>query len=588
MDIFCITKCLTSIHTIIMKKCITLLIIYGLITITISPTIITCQKISWGLVHSISQLRELLITDIPDDNLQSNSLLQSSENNNVKQKHDSIDGDSTLVNRLDKNNHNTEVYHRQTNSDLRFVEASKSQSLNYPQTNRNYMNPDLNTDNYNHERLNQTQLKQTIQDMNNNNDNMMTTETFVGPDGKLQMSICDHPNGFLRRQKKLCRQYLHLMESVIRGYFMGLKECEYQFSAHRWNCQGHNLTIRTAPNNRIQKRLRYRESEPKNDLDNSQRKSIRIQTYLDKLLSKGTRESAYVLAVTSAGVSHAVTKACSSGLHDNCGCDRTIYDHPREPNFEWSGCSDNIYFGAEFSRQFLDVRERNRLKRNPKLGLTNLHNNYVGRHMVINKMEVQCKCHGVSGSCEMRTCWRSLPKFRHLGAQLQERFHEAIQVAYMQNRLVSMKALEKLNKESNGNALLLSHPALLSSSVSGASSSSGAAISSRVNRNTLDSLSSSTSLSPSSLPSPTENDLIYISESPTFCHHDPRYGSIGTYGRQCDENSQGLNSCHYLCCGRGFKRQTFVQQERCDCKFQWCCKVVCKTCRKTVVISTCN
>ncbi|VDP25400.1 unnamed protein product [Schistosoma mattheei] len=103
--------------------------------------------------------------------------------------------------------------------------------------------------------------------------------------------------------------------------------------------------------------------------------------YLYSIFFVGTRESAYVLAVTSAGVSHAVTKACSSGLHDNCGCDRTIYDHPREPNFEWSGCSDNIYFGAEFSRQFLDVRERNRLKRNPKLGLTNLHNNYVGRHV---------------------------------------------------------------------------------------------------------------------------------------------------------------------------------------------------------------
>ncbi|OON23591.1 wnt family protein [Opisthorchis viverrini] len=92
-----------------------------------------------------------------------------------------------------------------------------------------------------------------------------------------------------------------------------------------------------------------------------------------------TRESAYVLAVTSAGVSHAVTKACSSGAHDNCGCDRTIYDHPKEPNFEWSGCSDNIHFGAAFSRQFLDVRERGRLKRKPKLGMTNLHNNHVGR-----------------------------------------------------------------------------------------------------------------------------------------------------------------------------------------------------------------
>ncbi|KAK4473788.1 hypothetical protein MN116_003125 [Schistosoma mekongi] len=463
------------------------------------------------LITLSSQLKELLITDIPEENFQPDNLLQSPVSSNAKEKYDTTAYDNpTSASRLNKNNYNTEGYRRSTNSDLRFVEASKSQDSDYPHTSKKYINSDLNTNNYNHERMNQTQLEQTIQEMNNNDsNNLMTSETFVGPDGKLQMSICDHPNGFLRRQKKLCRQYLHLMESVIRGYFMGLKECEYQFSAHRWNCQGHNLTIQS-PNSRKQKRLRYRESELKNDMDNSRRKSVRIQTYLDKLLSKGTRESAYVLAVTSAGVSHAVTKACSSGLHDNCGCDRTIYDHPREPNFEWSGCSDNIHFGAAFSRQFLDVRERNRLKRNPKLGLTNLHNNHVGRHMVINKMEVQCKCHGVSGSCEMRTCWRSLPKFRHLGAQLQERFHEAIQVTYMQNRLVSMKALEQLSKESNGNALLLSHSPLLSSVVSGVSSSDGLPASSRINRNAFDTLTSSASLATSSLPSPTENDLIYI------------------------------------------------------------------------------
>nr|CAH8825525.1 unnamed protein product [Trichobilharzia regenti] len=541
-----------------------------------------------------AQLKDLLITDAPDEIVPPDTILQSQETNEARRSQQSRQQqqqqpqqqDPNLVNRLTKNNHIPEVYRHPLNSDLRFVEGSNS---NYPYTSNNYAHTDLNTNriqNYNHDRLNKSQLEQTNLDNQNNNNNMITSETFVGPDGKLQMSICDHPNGFLRRQKKLCRQYLHLMESVIRGYFMGLKECEYQFSAHRWNCQGHNLTIQVSNNNeKKQKRLRYRESESKNDMDNSQRKSVRIQTYLDKLLSKGTRESAYVLAVTSAGVSHAVTKACSSGLHDNCGCDRTIYDHPREPNFEWSGCSDNIHFGAAFSRQFLDVRERNRLKRNPKLGLTNLHNNHVGRQMVINKMEVQCKCHGVSGSCEMRTCWRSLPKFRNLGAHLQERFHEAIQVTYLNNRLVSMKALEQLSKESNGNTLLLSPSMMLSSASSSSSSSSGSGTANGMNRNALETLINSAS---SSLPSPTENDLIYTSESPTFCHHDPRYGSIGTYGRQCDENSQGLNSCHYLCCGRGFKRQTFVQQERCDCKFQWCCKVVCKTCRKTVVISTCN
>lgn len=68
-------------------------------------------------------------------------------------------------------------------------------------------------------------------------------------------------------------------------------------------------------------------------------------------------------------------------MHDSCGCDRTIYDHERQPNFEWSGCSDNIHFGAAFSRKFLDSREKGRVQRNPKLGLTNLHNNHVGRQV---------------------------------------------------------------------------------------------------------------------------------------------------------------------------------------------------------------
>ncbi|TGZ64192.1 hypothetical protein CRM22_006501 [Opisthorchis felineus] len=383
-------------------------------------------------------------------------------------------------------------------------------------------------------------------------------EDFVGPDGRLRMTICDHPNGFLRRQKKLCRRYLHLMESVVHGYFMGLRECEYQFASHRWNCQGHNLTLRIPPKDK--RRLRFRQSPA--ERNPSKTNTVKIKTYLDKLLSKGTRESAYVLAVTSAGVSHAVTKACSSGAHDNCGCDRTIYDHPKEPNFEWSGCSDNIHFGAAFSRQFLDVRERGRLKRKPKLGMTNLHNNHVGRQTVINKMLVQCKCHGVSGSCEMRTCWRTLPNFRELGNHLQERFHKAILVDYVNQQLVPVP-----NPTDHSQALLPQQ------------------VSVRFKRSPR---SPSGVYTSEKLPTLTENDLLYINPSPNFCHHDPGFGSIGTYGRRCEEGGTGLNSCEYLCCGRGFKRETFVQEERCNCKFQWCCNVTCQTCRKTVVVSKCN
>ncbi|KAM3183081.1 hypothetical protein ACTXT7_011065 [Hymenolepis weldensis] len=276
----------------------------------------------------------------------------------------------------------------------------------------------------------------------------------------------------------------------------------------------------------------------------------------------GTRESAYVLAVTSAGISHAVTKACSSGMHDSCGCDRTIYDHERQPNFEWSGCSDNIHFGAAFSRKFLDSREKGRVQRNPKLGLTNLHNNHVGRQAVVNKMDIKCKCHGVSGSCEMRTCWRALPDFRSVGNQLQELFQKAVMVDYVSNRLVPK-------------SVLYNHRLPPPSHLPQSQSSSGAPVPVGIG-------------GIHGLPMPKENELIYITRSPSYCHHDPRYGSIGTYGRRCSVDSKGPDNCETLCCGRDYLREVFIQQEKCKCKFHWCCEVRCETCEKTVVVSTCN
>merc|ERR1719312_686588 len=37
-------------------------------------------------------------------------------------------------------------------------------------------------------------------------------------------------------------------------------------------------------------------------------------------------------------------------------------------------------------------------------------------------MMMKCRCHGVSGSYEFKTCWRSLPQFSEIGRYLKEKY----------------------------------------------------------------------------------------------------------------------------------------------------------------------
>lgn len=41
----------------------------------------------------------------------------------------------------------------------------------------------------------------------------------------------------------------------------------------------------------------------------------------DVILKDGTREAAFVHAISAAGVAHRITKDCTRGLIEKCGCD---------------------------------------------------------------------------------------------------------------------------------------------------------------------------------------------------------------------------------------------------------------------------
>ena len=89
----------------------------------------------------------------------------------------------------------------------------------------------------------------------------------------------------------------------------------------------------------------------------------------------GCPETAFLYALTSAGVTHAVARACADGQSETCTCDYRNNRRPSGSDWEWGGCSDNVGFGLKFARSFIDSAERGRDLRYTM----NLHNNEAGR-----------------------------------------------------------------------------------------------------------------------------------------------------------------------------------------------------------------
>lgn len=148
-------------------------------------------------------------------------------------------------------------------------------------------------------------------------------------------------------------------------------------------------------------------------------------------------------------------------------------------------------------------------------------------------MRTECKCHGLSGSCTLRTCWKKMPHFREVGDRLLERFNGA----------------SKVMGGNDGKTLI------------------------PVGHN---------------IKPPDKQDLIYSDESPDFCVANRKTGSLGTRGRICNSTAMDISGCDLLCCERGYREETVVFEENCLCRFHWCCVVQCKKCVVQKELSICQ
>uniref|UniRef100_A0A8C0USC9 Protein Wnt n=3 Tax=Telluraves TaxID=3073808 RepID=A0A8C0USC9_CYACU len=307
--------------------------------------------------------------------------------------------------------------------------------------------------------------------------------------------VCSQLPGLSPGQRKLCQLYQEHMVFIGEGARSAIKECQHQFRQRRWNCS---------------------------TVDNT--------SVFGRVMKIGSRETAFTYAVSAAGVVNAISRACREGELSSCGCSRTARPKDLPRDWLWGGCGDNVEYGYRFAKEFVDAKEREknyvRGSEEQARMLMNLQNNEAGRRAVYKLADVACKCHGVSGSCSLKTCWLQLADFRKVGDLLKEKYDSAAAM-----RISRKGKLELVNNRFN---------------------------------------------------MPTQEDLVYVDPSPDYCLRNETTGSLGTQGRLCNKTSEGMDGCELMCCGRGYDQFKSVQVERCHCKFHWCCYVKCKKCTEIV------
>ena len=155
--------------------------------------------------------------------------------------------------------------------------------------------------------------------------------------------------------------------------------------------------------------------------------------------------------------------------------------------------------------------------------------------VVRSKLRKECKCHGVTGSCNIKTCWKELAPFNVIGQELKKKYRSAVRVSFLNN---------KLHKRDNDRDRLVTRK---------------------------------------------QKKLVYLDSSPDYCARNATVGSPGMRGRTCASDIVPVEKCRSLCKSCNLRHRTVehYKQVKCRCKFVWCCSVKCELCTVKYSRTTC-
>ncbi|XP_050088878.1 protein Wnt-2 isoform X1 [Anopheles aquasalis] len=322
--------------------------------------------------------------------------------------------------------------------------------------------------------------------------------------------LCSRMPGLTQSQRIICTESADAVVSIASGQLLGAIECQKQFHGHRWNCS-----------------------------------HVWKKDMFGQIVAIGSKEAAYTYGITSAGAVYSILSACSQGNISTCGCNKKqkTFVSSDSDTWKWGGCSVDIFYGMSFARKFLDAREIE----NDNRSLMNLHNNRVGRKTVKALLRTECKCHGVSGSCAMKTCWKSLPSFQAIGNAMMKKYRKAKLVHTIPSQGASTLYLSLKRRGPNLQDAVIKRSQ-----------------------------------------NPKRTELVYLQPSPNYCERNISIGILGTVGRSCNRTSKNVDRCDLLCCGRGYDTHQNVRSWQCNCKFKWCCTVACDICTERKEEYTCK